>query len=319
MAGIFWDSQKKGGKKGCCHHAGHFVLTVLFVYLLDHSSIHSFLFPFHVDNDLEPFIHKDNYELIESPAICNLRLTMWVYFNGQNYNISIEDIHEPLKDMYNPDWSPILEKLTFSSYMAWDHDQNKMIQEYLSAQTIYDFVAKAMMGCIPKGLTEFMAIFSLHGVGLFGFGGDENIACRCCKLIETNAILISTLQAALQIDGAPTKFDVIGFDACLMQAVDTLDDFWDITKYYIVSEVVKLGHGMYVLITGCCHFLSSALLTLCEPFFCQGWAYNYLDMVDSALDMALNFQKNFVKQLQGDVQLTPKTLVVVDTDEFTIF
>jgi len=51
---------------------------------------------------------------------------------------------------------------------------------------------------------------------------------------------------------------VIGFDACLMQAVDAVDDFRSIIKYYLASEATEPGHGTYLS----CFFLSERL-----PFF----------------------------------------------------
>ena len=55
-----------------------------------------------------------------------------------------------------------------------------------------------------------------------------------------------------------------------------------------------------------------------------GWAYDALDTTASALDMAVNFQENFLAKTQAeegfaDVHDTPKTLAIVNTTAFSIF
>lgn len=41
--------------------------------------------------------------------------------------------------------------------------------------------------------------------------------------------------------------DVIGFDACLMQAVGAADDYKGVAKYILASEAVEPGHGTYTI------------------------------------------------------------------------
>ena len=52
------------------------------------------------------------------------------------------------------------------------------------------------------------------------------------------------LKKALEdVNGAPDKFDVIGFDACLMSAVGSADEYHEVAKYLLASEPVEPGHG----------------------------------------------------------------------------
>ena len=103
-----------------------------------------------------------------------------------------------------------------------------------------------MLDCLSNGYDSLMAVFSSHGGGFAGFGGDENIRR---KLLQTNANVASGIRSALDnTDGAPNKLDVLGFDSCLMQSVGSADDYKDIAKYILASEAVEPGHGKF---TGC--------------------------------------------------------------------
>lgn len=208
-----------------------------------------------LDNDLEYFIRQDNNELIQSAAIRDTTLTTWVYFDGRNYGTN-EDISFPLADIYNPDGTLIEEKTEASLYMTWDHSQEKMIVNASSTaelngddpQTLYDFLAYSMTDCVARGSTEYMLILSSHGSGMFGFGGDENPARRR-RLTQANQNIVSAVQSALDtVEAAPDMLDVLGFDACLMQAVDAVDEYRNITKYYLASEAVEPGHGTICLL-----------------------------------------------------------------------
>jgi len=111
-------------------------------------------------------------------------------------------------------------------------------------QTIIDFVTTAMTDCIAKGSTEFVLIFASHGGGKWGFGGDEHKRRR--HLAQSNYKITGAIQTTLgQVPGAPTQLDVIGFDACLMQSLDAIDDYRKLTKYYLASEAVEPGHGQW--------------------------------------------------------------------------
>jgi hypothetical protein len=213
------------------------------------------------DNDLESFIREDNYELTQSAAISDPSLTTWVYFDGRNFNdeqaISgyYDDdgsyvITSPLKNVFNADGSDRTEKEAGSNYMTWDHNQGKMIVERTlegevngdSPETVYEYLLVALTDCVAKGANEFMFVMSSHGGGYYGFGGDHNVRGR--HLTQQNADIAQAITKALNdVDGAPEQLDVLGFDACLMQAFGALDDFTSVTKYYLASEATEPGEG----------------------------------------------------------------------------
>ena len=124
-------------------------------------------------------------------------------------------------------------------------------------QTPYDFLLYALPDCVAKGATEYFMIFSSHGGGFQGFGGDENIPSAAVeasrrgnpdfdgrKLVQPNQNIVNAIYYALQdVEGAPEVLDVVGFDACLMSAVGAIDEYRDIAKYVLASEAVEPGHG----------------------------------------------------------------------------
>ena len=135
--------------------------------------------------------------------------------------------------------------------------------------TVYSFAVTALADCIQKGSKEFMIVFSSHGTGFLGFGGDdydrrrrrrrrnlfsglqnetedESSPSRQRSLRQPNSDIVRALRQALtDTTSAPTQFDVIGFDACLMMSIGALDDYRDIAKYTLASQAVEPGHGMY--------------------------------------------------------------------------
>ena len=54
--------------------------------------------------------------------------------------------------------------------------------------------------------------------------------------------------------------------------------------------------------------------------FSEGWAYDALTNADSALDLAIDIQENFLNSLQGYfTHLTPKTLAIIESSKFETF
>jgi hypothetical protein len=204
------------------------------------------------DNDLEAFIRDDLEEYSNSQLIAAQGVTTWVYFDNRNFG-SDEDIFEPLVNVFNQDGSAITgQKPEGAYYLTFDHDLEKLVTwEDLGEinsdhpQTVYDFVTYALEDCVNNGANEFMITFSSHGSGFDGFGGDENTRKRR-NLGQANQDIVNALRLALD-ENLPegSKFDVIGFDACLMQAFGAADDYKSVGSYFLASEEVEPGHGMY--------------------------------------------------------------------------
>ena len=138
------------------------------------------------------------------------------------------------------------------------------------------------------------AILLSSGGGFAGYGGDENKGRR--GLLQTNQNVVQAITSALgNVPNAPAKLDVIGFDACLMQAVGAADDYKGVTNYILASEAVEPGHG---------------------------WAYNVLpsEAASSALELSKQILKFFISETQGGgSHRAPKTMAILNTDNFATF
>jgi len=247
------------------------------------------------DNNLEGVLRDDLLETIRSQAIRQPELTTWVYFDGRN-----DGINDPLPEVWIKDGSQLItSKEEGSRYLTFSHTLGKMIvdttlqgeQDSDSPETVTNFVKHALTDCVARGTKEYFILFSDHGSGYGGFGGDDN---KMRRLGQKNNEILSALENALaSVPGAPDVFDIIGFDACLMMAFGALDEFGTrITKYMLASEAVEPLHG---------------------------WAFEPLSNVDSALDLAKDIHENYLTQTQNTDHDTPKTLAIVDTSKFEVF
>ena len=163
-------------------------------------------------------------------------------------------------------------------------------QDSDNQNTVQDFLEHAMNDCITNGYDSLMAVFSSHGGGFAGYGGDENKR----KLLQTNQGIVAAISGALaNTPNAPSKLEVCGFDACLMQAIGAADDYKDVAEYILASEAVEPGHG---------------------------WAYNYLTTAASALELSKQILETFISETQGgNSHKAPKTMAILNTAKFVSF
>ena len=87
---------------------------------------------------------------------------------------------------------------------------------------------------------RYMLVFWDHGGGFgLGYGQDDLNA----KQADVPTMLMSELTEALKNSGM--KFDVIGFDACLMQTIECALALEPYADYYIASEETESGLGWF--------------------------------------------------------------------------
>ncbi|CAJ1934045.1 unnamed protein product [Cylindrotheca closterium] len=252
------------------------------------------------DNDLEFYIRQDLEEYNNSPMIQDITTNTWVYFDHRNFDTTPveEEIAENLPFVYDSQGNSLSSaKPDGSFYYRYDHALGLLVVDSdlgeLNSdvpQTVYDFATKALADCKASGSTEYFIAFSSHGTGFEGFGGDENTRRRKLEGVQTNNDIVSALQMALDDNGID-KFDVIGFDACLMMAYGALDDYTSISRYFIASEEVEPGHG---------------------------WSYSSLT-AQPALDTAQSIVNSYINDMQGDEHQTPKTLAIADMVKYEAF
>ena len=225
----------------------------------DRSSDVCLLLYFMADNDLESFIRDDLTELASSPLIQSPALTTWVYYDHRNPRMSFyENFYTDFPFVYNRDGSERSGiKPEGSFHFRYDHDLGKLIVEADlgeldsdSPETVYNFANTALADCVSRGSKEFMIVFGSHGAGFMGFGGDENIR-RKLGHSQKNSEIKNALSLALDVNLGPgSKFDVIGFDACYMQALGAADDYRSVAKYMLASEETEPGHGTSMVWNG---------------------------------------------------------------------
>ena len=170
-------------------------------------------------------------------------------------------VYDSIPCLYNSDGSPLpRDKFEGSTYLRFDHALSKMVvdkdlrgeKDSDSPLVVYDFLTHALEDCVAKGAEEYFLIFSSHGGGFKGLGGDDNLPQvlrkqakgtpmdnpdNTRKLTIGNQKLVNAITQALRsTEGAPDKLDVLGFDACYMSALGALDEYRDVTKYYLASE-----------------------------------------------------------------------------------
>jgi len=245
------------------------------------------------DNNLEYYLRQDFEELTNSVAIHAADIRTWVYHDAYKGA-------EALPNTVDAMGRSASGAFPGSLYLQYDPSMQKMkIAETIPSEvnsdlpgTIQRFLEHAMADCLAAGHDSLLAVFSSHGGGFAGFGGDEHTRHR--KLLQTNANIAKGIRAALDSTiGAPAKMDVVGFDACLMQAVGVADDIKDVTKYILASESVEPGHG---------------------------WAYQALTNGPTALDLSQDILNTYLKDKQGrSAHQTPKTMSIIDTTKFGIF
>ncbi len=108
------------------------------------------------------------------------------------------------------------EKSRGAFYFKQDHTMGKLVIKEDLGEVVFYFANIRLADCVTNGATKFMIVFSLHGSGFGGFGGDDHTVGRRF-LVLSNPSIVEALHSALDAHlGSESKFDVIRFDACLM-------------------------------------------------------------------------------------------------------
>ena len=177
--------------------------------------------------------------------------TLLVYIIGADLesgsNAGSTDIQEML-DAQSTDFVNVVVLAGGSDKEGWRTPFSFLINN--GVETALDFVPTTEKMTDTSSLTEFinwgisnypstsvMLTLWNHGGNIRGYGNDE---------ITNSNFTIPTLQTAIGnsdfiMNG--NKFDLFGFDACLMANMEALSAFKDFTSYYVASEETEPGHG----------------------------------------------------------------------------
>ena len=71
-----------------------------------------------------------------------------------------------------------------------------------------------------------------HGGAYGGYGPDE---------VSGNVLSVKSLQSVFSSTGS--KFDILGFDACLMASSEVVKELQPFSNYMLASEDLEPGHG----------------------------------------------------------------------------
>ena len=182
-------------------------------------------------------------------------VTVMIYMNGSNlesdYGMATEDIREILKATLSDNVNVVIQtggtKKWKTKSIASDHSQRFLVEN--GALTLVDDSLGQLDITDPRTLEDFivfcntnypadrnMLIMWNHGSGaVYGFGYDENL------YDYTAALTLDEMQDAIRNSGV--KFEMIGFDACLMGGIETACAFYDSADYLIASEDFESGRG----------------------------------------------------------------------------
>ena len=95
------------------------------------------------------------------------------------------------------------------------------------------------IGEVPR--TKTCPILWDHGISWSGFGGDYDNVDAAENPMFLNQ-LGQGIEAGLQ-DGPIEKFDLIGFDACLMASIETAVQLSSVGDVLVASEDLEWGNG----------------------------------------------------------------------------
>ncbi len=183
-------------------------------------------------------------------------VTVMIYMCGTDleskYGMATKDMQEMLNAEISDKVNIIIEtggcKKWQNNVMSSTKNQIYKVQNDGLLRVEEDFGTSAMTN--PQNLTDFiryctknypadrnMLIFWDHGGGsITGYGYDE-------KNPSTSSMTLSKIDSALK--AAKCKFDIIGFDACLMATLETALVCEDYADYLLASEESEPGTGWY--------------------------------------------------------------------------
>ncbi len=182
-------------------------------------------------------------------------VTVMIYMNGSNlesdHGMATEDIREILSATLSDNVNVVIQtggtKRWKTKAIASDHSQRFLVEN--GALTLVDDSLGQLDITDPQTLEDFivfcdtyypadrnMLIMWNHGSGaVYGFGYDEHSDDYMA------ALTLDEMQTAIRNTGV--KFEMIGFDACLMGGIETACAFYDSADYLIASEDFESGRG----------------------------------------------------------------------------
>lgn len=203
------------------------------------------------------FLNSCNYQQLDKKNVINIKpYTVMVYMNGSDleseYQAGTSDLHEMMKIGSNQNLNIVIEtggtkrwhtlKIDESQNQRWkvnrynlEHLENLGNRNMGRSDTLKDFITWSMKNFPAE---NYVLIFWNHGGGtIAGFGMDEQN--------NHDGLLLTEIRSALEkaYNETGEKFELIGFDACLMASLETAWTINPYADYFVASEALEPGFG----------------------------------------------------------------------------
>jgi tetratricopeptide (TPR) repeat protein len=106
-------------------------------------------------------------------------------------------------------------------------------------KTLSDFIVWGMSNFPAK---KYAIILWDHGSGINGFGGDPQFNYDKLTIDEIHQAFASSLNNVID-EKDPNKFELVGFDSCLMASVEVANSISSFSNYMIASEEIEPPWG----------------------------------------------------------------------------
>ena len=209
--------------------------------------------PTDVPNEIVSNVIRDQFVKLKGDGTDTV--TVMVYMNGSNleseYGYATEDLREMLNATLSDNVNVVIQT---GGTKKWKTEgiSNKKSQRFIVKENqlvLVDNTLDQLDITNEKTIRDFIVycdknyhadrnilIFWDHGGGvIYGYGVDENISD------ETAALTIAEIQRAVRDSGV--KFEMIGFDSCLMGGLETACVLCDSADYLVASEDFESGSG----------------------------------------------------------------------------
>jgi len=182
-------------------------------------------------------------------------VTVMIYMNGSDleskYGYATDDLREMLNATLSDNVNVVIQTGGTSKWKT-EGISNKHSQRFIVKDGKLELVDDSLSQLditAEETLRDFITFCSdnypadrnililwNHGGGVvYGYGVDEIVGD------EYAALTIDEIQRATQ--DSNVKFEMIGFDACLMGGLETACALYDVTDYLVVSEDFESGNG----------------------------------------------------------------------------
>ena len=216
----------------------------------------------HADTDLESAMFDDTQEMLQGPAAANANLVMFIdrskgcarrrrrlqgggACSPDRYT---EDMANFFKDgapyPYTNGAVVALRKLNpETKQQYWEVLEDLGEQNFDAPETLSKFVTKYLKAYPAK---QTALVLSDHGMSYTGFGGDEEGGNPENEWGEKVPLSLANIEVGVKngLKGAGVeKFDLLGFDACLMSGVIVHNTLVPHSRYFLASAETEPGYG----------------------------------------------------------------------------